>query len=50
MSITHIVVIVDDEEGIHTLVNNLASIKGFEGSALIVTDTIQSAINLLSVS
>jgi hypothetical protein len=49
MPITHILVIVDDEEGINDMINVLGMIDLPHEAALLVTDTVQSAINLLAV-
>lgn len=49
MPITHILVIVDDEEGISDMVNVLGMIGDLGNASLLVTDTVQSAINLLAV-
>lgn len=49
MPITHILVIVDDEEGINDMVNVLGMIDLPHEAALLVTDTVQSAINILAV-
>jgi hypothetical protein len=48
MPITHILMIVDDAEGVQDIIDNVGSIQGFEGSALLITDTVQGAINLLA--
>jgi hypothetical protein len=48
MPITHILVIVDDQEGIEDMVNALGMLD-LGDAALLVTDTVQSGINLLAV-
>lgn len=48
MPITHILVIVDDEEGINDMINVLGMLDVPHEAALLVTDTVQSAINLLA--
>lgn len=49
MPITHILVIVDDEDGVNDMVNVLGMIGDLGDAELLVTDTVQSAINLLAV-
>lgn len=49
MPITHILVIVDDQEGVDVMLNNLHKIGEFSGAHLAVTTTVQSAINILAV-
>jgi len=49
MPITHILVIVDDEEGINDMINVLGMIGDLGDAELLVTDTVQGGINLLAV-
>lgn len=49
MPITHILVIVDDQEGIDDMIQVLGMIELPDKAQLVVTDTVQSAINILAV-
>lgn len=48
MPITHILVIVDDEEGINDMINVLGMIGDLGDAELLVSDTVQGGINLLA--
>lgn len=48
MPITHILVIVDDEEGIADMVDVLNQIEEVGDAHLLVTDTVQGPINMLA--
>ncbi len=48
MPITHVLLIVDDEEGIEETLDSLQGLDGIDGATLIVTNTIQGGINMLA--
>lgn len=48
MPITHILVIVDDEEGIDNMIDVLSQINDVGDAQLMVTNTLQGAINVLT--
>ena len=49
MPITHVLVIVENQSDVDNMINGLQKIGEFGGAALIVTTTVQSAINILAV-
>lgn len=49
MPITHVLVILDDQDSVNDMIKGLQKIGEFGGANLVVTTTVQSAINILAV-